>query len=990
MKSKYTPPSVGRPAWLADTIEALNISMRKKPKNKDAQEAWEAEALAKINNKLSKVKSGYKTNPKPPSAIWDLSTMHEKISNNNKLVRYIDLKLNKTKFLPNEVNDLLDELRAIVDSIMIQTTNKVSHYQITLVQYEEHVKKSDMSSTFQEDARDCIDEVKAQIKKKSREYERTVGDATWTITKVTISYILDDNSIILGGRTVQQAQEIWYEPDQRTITNCLFIALYTALHPTKRVLTDTQYRREATKRWKMKLAIANSIKECPDSSHLPFLAKALNITIVVYDNMYVKTNTYAHGDKTIEIRISNGHATPLIRKANLDFTIPPIMVDSIIQPPEYGRPIKSKPKEAFEFKKIAAWDIETTDSFDAYMVSLGFYNPNIHQNELVQWSSTDPLDNVLQEFADYLYEHRKFFDGYVLYAHNGGKFDLVLLMRDVLLNDTRFKIHTHKAIEIHNSWINMGIVMEDATVWFRDSYRMVQASLKNITKEYNVVHQKIEMDIRYKDLTDVQKDLEKIKEYNKYDTLGLLEVMQTFNHVIYDTFRVNATSCLTAASLAKRVLLSCYCPSGMMYTLPEELDRKFRKAYWGGRNECFRLGVIDGPVYCYDFTSLYPFTGTFPLPHGEPREIHSFEEIGVRACGILKVRIQDTDQSRTHIPAQCYLYNDRLNFPRFTSWTEIDCTIPEYHYGLKLGYEYEFIEGYIWPSTNYLAEYFQDLFKMKQEAGAKGQSAAKSVFKILVNSGYGNLGFNPYNKDTVKISSKDSNMWRKFLKDGKLLAHGVIGEYGFTRVLNTTRTECNVVVAAHITAYARIQLHKLMTDIVRKGGELYYCDTDSVMTNYCIEKDPELMKAWMPDGTGEGLGYIKNECPDKTHFDKMVIAGCKMYSLIKGSHEINKLKGYQKRSDSPLSSLVILQLFDQIHPVRNAQESIVVNKTSYTSETNKFNLKSQICHKLFQARYEKGYLLPIPGTSEEAPQFSILPLEVSELHLEPDDLPTSM
>ena len=37
------------------------------------------------------------------------------------------------------------------------------------------------------------------------------------------------------------------------------------------------------------------------------------------------------------------------------------------------------------------------------------------------------------------------------------------------------------------------------------------------------------------------------------------------------------------------------------------LDYIRKLSYFGGRVELFRLGVVNGPVYYLDFTSLYPY-----------------------------------------------------------------------------------------------------------------------------------------------------------------------------------------------------------------------------------------------------------------------------------------------------------------------------------------------------------------------------------------------
>jgi len=44
-------------------------------------------------------------------------------------------------------------------------------------------------------------------------------------------------------------------------------------------------------------------------------------------------------------------------------------------------------------------------------------------------------------------------------------------------------------------------------------------------------------------------------------------------------------------------------------------------------------------------------------------------------------------------------------------------------------------------------------------------------------------------------------------------------------------TDVSIVISAMITSYARIYMNKIKLDILNKGGQIYYMDTDSIVTN---------------------------------------------------------------------------------------------------------------------------------------------------------------
>ena len=52
--------------------------------------------------------------------------------------------------------------------------------------------------------------------------------------------------------------------------------------------------------------------------------------------------------------------------------------------------------------------------------------------------------------------------------------------------------------------------------------------------------------------------------------------------------------------------------------------------------------------------------------------------------------------------------------------------------------------------------------------------------------------------------------------------------------------DINVSIAAATTSYARVRIWNLMDAINTRGGEVYMCDTDSVITNSDLSLHPDL------------------------------------------------------------------------------------------------------------------------------------------------------
>ena len=73
-----------------------------------------------------------------------------------------------------------------------------------------------------------------------------------------------------------------------------------------------------------------------------------------------------------------------------------------------------------------------------------------------------------------------------------------------------------------------------------------------------------------------------------------------------------------------------------------------------------------------------------------------------------------------------------------------------------------------------------------------------------------------------------------------------IGAYSILRVTEDLGiTDFNVGVASAISSYARMKLWQLITDIEKKVGTVYMCDTDSVITDVKLNDYPDSMDTYM-------------------------------------------------------------------------------------------------------------------------------------------------
>lgn len=208
------------------------------------------------------------------------------------------------------------------------------------------------------------------------------------------------------------------------------------------------------------------------------------------------------------------------------------------------------------------------------------------------------------------------------------------------------------------------------------------------------------------------------------------------------------------------------------------------------------------------------------------------------------------------------------------------------------------------------------------------------------------------------------------------LDYEIIREHGldFMKVLNRELTKekeicsfssSSVAISAAITAYARIHMHKLKLDILGLGAQLYYSDTDSIVTNIAL---PDKLV------NSKKLGLLKLE-----HILKEGIFISNKLYLVKVIYSVNnkeklhvKAKGLKSSSLSEIDFRNLLAGFDVDNGIKTFskthweqgyveiidKEKIRISSDSFTKREKVFNLsKSWIDTKPLFINYLDKYVV---------------------------------
>lgn len=612
---------------------------------------------------------------------------------------------------------------------------------------------------------------------------------------------------------------------------------------------------------------------------------------------------------------------------------------------------------AVEVQTIEEWTELETQGYEVIEADLGYEKINIAYKRVL---GENCLDGAIDEWL-----HNKIFDTAVFYAHNGGKFDIRLILgQSNLLYDPRYVIKSDRLIELNGRLINMDVQNtfveyknEDEktrfhTISFRDSLPLFgpDSSLAKLTKELDVPHKKLEELINVHELqtaTTWEANWQKYEMdiYLRNDVIGLLEVLIKFNSEVVQGTSIPISCVNTGASLAKKYYLKHHYhntneegvadPTLSIYTLDREIDQFIRCGYGGGRCETFRCCKVDKKLYYYDFTSLYPDVGRMKMPIGQPNwlcqpgtEIDQKEMVqGVWTQRIINRRVfGNTAFWRVNVRSPKALAGDMMDplvrkplfgmnenssyiFRWHKDWTEMVIYEEELKFAIDQGLDYEFepINAILFQHQEVLKSCMEDLFKKKAQAKADGKPGLSKTWKIIINSLYGVWGLKVLDREGMEIARPEHSNWAVDLATEKLIDVTKQGRYVVSRRIKDLEVkDCNVAIAAAVTAEARMKLYRLFVDIQDRQGEVIYCDTDSLITDFCIEACPEMNDKWIGPSKGKELGSLKNEIeecyekhPDlqpKNYFDCGIMVAPKLYLVTAENGQIIKKanKGYRE------------------------------------------------------------------------------------------------
>jgi len=341
----------------------------------------------------------------------------------------------------------------------------------------------------------------------------------------------------------------------------------------------------------------------------------------------------------------------------------------------------------------------------------------------------------------------------------------------------------------------------------------------------------------------------------------------------------------TLAGQALSIFVNHFMNTDICVHADERVIQLERKAYHGGRNEAFKLGYIEGPVYLYDVKSMYPSVmrdNEYPVrlvKYIENANLYTYYRL--RRNGYLVIADVEVE---TYLPIVPYK-DKRLMAPIGRFRTVL--TSVEMDYLLENGGKIHKIYALAYYQCKKIFDDYVNFFYERKLKAEQEKDVTNFMFyKILLNSLYGKFGQkSPRWKYVGNIDDVNYVDYRITIEPetGKRRS---MRTYAGVVEMSTSEGESKdsfVAIAAFVTAYAWVKLCKY---IQTAGWEnVYYCDTDSVFVN---EEGRRQLEASGCVGDALGMLELKSVVP------AMKIYGLKDYELYYDNRVEIKLKGVGK------------------------------------------------------------------------------------------------
>jgi len=325
---------------------------------------------------------------------------------------------------------------------------------------------------------------------------------------------------------------------------------------------------------------------------------------------------------------------------------------------------------------------------------------------------------------------------------------------------------------------------------------------------------------------------------------------------MYELFEININKSLTISGLALGKFLTYHYDNNSLALIKDKsIYNDLKLAYYGGITEVYR--PYGENLYYYDVNSLYPYVALQDMPGNKCTQI---DYLGQQPnlnelFGFFYCEIEVTENK--YIGLLPYRTSKGLVFPlgNWRGWYFSE----EIKLAVSQGYKVNIIKGYKFNRVcDVFKSYINDIYKIKSSTK---DSVERNLSKSLLNNLLGRFGLD-INKATSKILSHDSyatiaakypivsettleDNWHiisylpsvdpSLCKSLGIDMVKLINKFNIPDESVSGYKDVSISVSAAVTSYGRIHMSKLKLAILDQGANIYYSDTDSIITDKALD-----------------------------------------------------------------------------------------------------------------------------------------------------------
>lgn len=439
---------------------------------------------------------------------------------------------------------------------------------------------------------------------------------------------------------------------------------------------------------------------------------------------------------------------------------------------------------------------------------------------------------TIGDFLDFVL--RRKYNKATFFAHAGGLYDVQFLFEWLLNNPHRYKVTSFfsgssavlvKITDGTNSW-----TFCDSFWLLRDSLARIGESLgrHKTADSWQCEAKRRDGVCEHEGKCMFYAPMKELRDYNEQDCRILHDAIERFEDEILG---LGGELRCTIASTALHLFRSSYLKSAIE-TSPE-VNLEIRSSYIASRVEV--LQRESGPGNYYDINSSFPNSMKSPLPG-------TLRSIGDRLpkAGTLWFADCEVSVPEMYFPPIAYRkhFSGKVFFPwgQWRAWF----SRPDLENALGNGVKITKVhKAYTFEPFYEMGEYVDDIYGRRQRTG---DAFSRLTYKNLMNNLYGKFAESEekttivLNPDSFECPHGGAHKVGSVSECVEMIQPGVIA-------IDETREipHAHIPITAWITAASRVALGKRVVEqILPANRDLYYLDTDSLLTDATLETSPNL------------------------------------------------------------------------------------------------------------------------------------------------------